>query len=86
MTAPFPQFRKNITGTSYYQITSEIHMIEWQKLGSRILRHELNVSILPERLLIADILACSQGHYEIVSQMDFQLAVNEDPTEYGKLT
>ncbi len=60
-------------------------MIEWQKLGSRIIRHELSVSILPERLLIADILSCSQGHYEIVSEIDFHIAVKQDPTDYGKL-
>jgi hypothetical protein len=75
MTVSFPQFRKNISGTSYYKITAANHMIEWQKMGSHMLRHELNAAILPERLLVEDILSCSQGHYEIVSEIEFHSVI-----------
>ena len=50
-------------------------MIEWQKMGSHMLRHELNAAILPERLLVEDILSCSQGHYEIVSEIEFHSVI-----------
>jgi hypothetical protein len=63
MVYSYPQFRKNTTGTSYYQITSEHHLVEWQKLGGKLLRHEIEARILPEKLLIADILACVNNHY-----------------------
>ena len=78
MTDSFPQFRKNKTGTSYYQITSEHHLIEWQRLGTRMLRHELNASILPERLLIADLLNCSEGHYDRISKSEFNSATGQE--------
>jgi hypothetical protein len=78
MDDPFPQFRKNITGTSYYQITSEDHLVEWQRLGSRMIRHELNAAILPERLLIADLLNCSEGHYERISSSEFYSAIGQN--------
>ena len=78
MTDSFPQFRKNITGTSYYQITSELHIIEWQRLGARMLRYELNATILPERLLISDLLSCSEGHYERISKSEFISATGQE--------
>jgi hypothetical protein len=78
MEYSYPQFRKNTSGKSYYQITSDHHMIEWQQLGSRMLRHELHASILPERLLIADLLACASGHYEKISEKEFNTIVAQD--------
>lgn len=78
MADSFPQFRKNITGTSFYQITSEVHLVEWQRLGSRMIRHEMNASILPERLLIADLLSCNTGHYERMSELEFYSAIEQN--------
>jgi hypothetical protein len=78
MADSFPQFRKNITGTSYYQISSEHQLIEWQRLGHRLLRHEMNATILPERLLIEDLLNCNEGHYERISKEEFNSATNQE--------
>jgi hypothetical protein len=78
MEDSFPQFRKNITGTSFYQITSEVHLVEWQRLGSRLIRHEMNATILPERLLIEDLLSCNTGHYERMSEVEFHSAINQN--------
>jgi len=78
MEISYPQFRKNTTGKSYYQITSDRHMIEWQQLGSRMIRHELTASILPEKLLIQDLLSSDNGHYEIISESEFNLATKQD--------
>ena len=74
MEYSYPQFRKNTSGKSYYQITSDRHMVEWQQLGSLLIRHEMNATILPEKLLIADLLACTDGHYESISESAFKLA------------
>jgi len=57
-------------------------MIEWQQLGLRMIRHELNASILPERLLIADLLDCRDGHYEIITHHEFKTATGQEPQEY----
>ena len=78
MVYTYPQFRKNTTGRSYYQITSELHIIEWQRLGTRMLRHEMNATILPERLLISDLLSCSEGHYERISKSEFNSATGQE--------
>jgi hypothetical protein len=78
MEISYPQFRKNTSGKSYYQITSDQHMIEWQQLGSRMLRHEVTASILPEKLLIQDLIACNNGHYVIISEAEFKSAIGED--------
>jgi hypothetical protein len=53
-------------------------MIEWQQLGSRMIRHELTASILPEKLLIQDLLSSDNGHYEIISESEFNLATKQD--------
>lgn len=53
-------------------------MIEWQQLGSRMLRHEVTASILPEKLLIQDLIACNNGHYVIISEAEFKSAIGED--------
>jgi hypothetical protein len=75
MSFSFPQFRKNTTGTNYYQITSFEHVAEWQQLGSKWLRLEVHAKILPERLLIQDLLECSNGHYDTITEQEFQEAV-----------
>jgi hypothetical protein len=77
MEYSYPQFRKNTSGKSFYQITSDRHLVEWQQLGSILMRHEMNASILPEKLLIADLLACTDGHYEIISEREFKLATEQ---------
>ncbi|MFM9005532.1 MAG: hypothetical protein ACKOSR_08530 [Flavobacteriales bacterium] len=75
MDFTFPQFRKNTTGTSFYQITSASHLLEWQRIGSRLVKHEIEARILPERTLIADLLHCSNGHYIVIDEPEWRLAV-----------
>jgi len=77
MSFSYPQFRKNITEKNYYQITSPHHVIEWQKLGSGWIRHELQARILPERLLVEDLLACANEHYLAIDAVEFSKAVGE---------
>jgi hypothetical protein len=52
-------------------------MIEWQQLGKKFLRHELHASILPERLLITDLLECTLGHYEVISHEELLAAIED---------
>jgi len=52
-------------------------MIEWQQLGKKFLRHELQASILPERLLITDLLECTSGHYEVISREELLSAIKD---------
>lgn len=52
-------------------------MIEWQQLGKTFLRHELHASILPERLLITDLLECTSGHYVVISREELLAAIED---------
>jgi hypothetical protein len=52
-------------------------MIEWQQLGNKFLRHELNATILPERLLISDLLECTSGHYEVISSEELPTDIKD---------
>jgi hypothetical protein len=75
MSFSYPQFRKNIIEKNYYQIISANDVIEWQQLGSRWIRHELHAAILPERVLIADLLACTNAHYIAIDEAEFKQAL-----------
>lgn len=75
MAFTYPQFRKNTTGKSYYQITSENHLLEWQRLGNNWLKHELHATILPEKNLISDLLHCTDNHYQVISENEYMSAL-----------
>lgn len=64
-------YRRSSSGKSYYRIDSEAHLLEIQQVGSRWLKHELHAAILPERLLIADIIACAEGHFVTINAVEF---------------
>jgi hypothetical protein len=77
MDFTFPQFRKNTSGTSFYQITSASHMVEWQRIGSHLVKHEIEARILPERTLIADLLYCTGGHYEVIDEHEWRRTIEQ---------
>lgn len=68
----FPIYRKLINGKSFYRIDAMDRLTELQQLGNRWLKHELHAKILPERLLISDILENENGQYENCTVEDFE--------------
>lgn len=77
MSFSYPQFRKNTSEKSYYQITSSVAFVEWQRLGTRWIHHEVEATILPEKLLIADLLSCENGHYLVIDEAEFRHATEQ---------
>ena len=72
MNLDFPQYRKLSNDKSYYKICSVHQMQEVQVSGSRFSVHELHAKILPERLLITDILNNDNGHFLTISEQEYQ--------------
>ncbi len=50
-------------------------MTEYQLIGSRYAVHRLSVSILPERVLLADMIANADGIYPRISEEDYRSRV-----------
>lgn len=68
----FPQYRKLSNGLSYYKISSETHLLELQRIGSRWMQYEIMAKILPERILIQDILEKEGKRYEDIEAQEFE--------------
>ena len=71
----FPIYCESLGGTSLYCIESDTLMTEYQRIGSKYLVHRLEVKILPERLLIADMLANEGQRWPRLSAGDYRLRV-----------
>jgi hypothetical protein len=74
MSIHYPIYRKSLSGKSYYRIASAQQMVELQQIGSRWIIHEIEAKILPERVLIDDLIACRDGLYIEISAEDFNIA------------
>lgn len=53
-------------------VHSPEHLTEFQQFGARLLEHEVHAKILPDRLLIQDVLGCEGGRWVEVSAADFE--------------
>jgi hypothetical protein len=67
----FPQFRRLANGRSYYKIHDTQHMEEVQVMGRFWMVHTLHAKILPERVLIADILSLTDRRWEEITEHQY---------------
>jgi hypothetical protein len=67
----FPQYRRLSNGKSYYEILSESEMREISLSGRRWTEYNITAKILPERLLIGDLLEQRYAHYELITEKEF---------------
>lgn len=68
----FPIYCESISGGSLYCIESDTLMTEYQRIGSKYTVHRVQVSILPERVLIADMVANEGGRWPRISAVDYR--------------
>lgn len=68
----FPQYRKYSNGQSYFKIVSETEFIELKIFGSMFEIHHINAKILPERVMIADMLNDYKNFAEAISQQEYE--------------
>jgi hypothetical protein len=67
----FPQYRRLSNGKSYYEINSQDEMREITVSGKRWTEYVITAKILPERVLIGDLIDLRYAHYELISEKDF---------------
>lgn len=72
MNGEFPQFRKLSNEKSYYRIDSAQELTEIQRIGDKYMVHRLIARILPEKLLIADLLASDGSNYVRIGAEEFR--------------
>lgn len=78
MPAEYPIYRKSLSEKSFYAVIAEDQCIEIQLIGSKRLRHEIHARILPDRLLIRDVIDCADGRYLPITATEFA-AMEEKP-------
>jgi hypothetical protein len=67
----FPQYRRLSNGKSYYEILSDSEMREISLSGRRWTAYTVIAKILPERLLLSDLLEQRYAHYELITEKEF---------------
>lgn len=67
----FPQYRKLANDLSYYEIVSADFLKEIQRMGNRWTEYEIKAKILPERLLIEDVLNNEGERYDTITKHEF---------------
>jgi hypothetical protein len=67
----FPQYRRLSNGKSYYEILSDSEMREISLSGRRWTEYTVIAKILPERLLLSDLLEQRYAHYELITEKEF---------------
>lgn len=60
-------------GRSFYAITPPDSYLEYQVIGQKYILHEIVAKILPERMLIHDILHDEMGRYREISASEFKM-------------
>lgn len=68
----FPQYRKYNNNQSYFKIISETEIVELKIFGKFYELHHIQAKILPERIMIADLL---------IDYKNFALEINESEFE-----
>ena len=69
----FPQFRKYVSGASFFRINSTEHFDEIKKMPSGYVHYSFQVKILPDRHYINDMLNCENEYWVEISESDFEL-------------
>ena len=72
----FPQYRKYSNGQSYFKIVSETEIIELKIIGSMYALYHIHAKILPERVMIADLLYGYKSFAEVIDEQAYELKWN----------
>lgn len=69
----FPVFRKYSNNKSYFKIDNPSKLTEVQRIGKYYVIHSLEAKILPERILIQDLIGLNSIGVETVDQEEYEL-------------
>ena len=68
----YPQFRKYVHGRTYFKIISPTEFEEIHILGDKHIIHHFIAKILPDRNYIYDLTQNYQGHWEVITEKEYQ--------------
>lgn len=68
----FPQYRKYVTGTSYFKIVSEKLFEETQLIGKKKFVTTIEAKQYPEMLRIKDMLECKDNSWMVCSEEEYK--------------
>jgi len=67
----FPQYRKYKNELSYFKIIGKDHFIEWKKMTLEWEEIEIEATILPDRVFIADMLIEPSEYWDTISEQQY---------------
>jgi hypothetical protein len=67
----FPQYRCYPHKRTWYAVQSATHFLELSVTGKYYTLHEVQALQYPEKLRIADMLACADGHWISVTEEEY---------------
>ncbi|QQR85433.1 MAG: hypothetical protein IPJ76_12535 [Flavobacteriales bacterium] len=70
-----PVYRRSANGRNFYRILSGTAFTEVQLIGSRSIVHDVVAATYPERVLIADMVAMTDGHFLPCTPAEFDEAM-----------
>ena len=71
----FPQYRKYPTNSAFFKIESVTKFEELSIMGKRYSLLQFEAKIHPDRMRIADMLSCHNGHWETIEEEVYRTKV-----------
>lgn len=68
----FPQFRKYSNNKSYFKILSQTQWEELQIVGKKVLVHQMEVKILPDRNFMMDMMSNEGNRWVIIDEKEYE--------------
>ena len=71
----FPIYRKYNGIDVWFKILSPTHFIEYKKMGSKLIKHEVIAKIFPEKQFIQDLINCHEDRWERTTENELKLFI-----------
>ncbi|MCH2234255.1 MAG: hypothetical protein MK078_08375 [Crocinitomicaceae bacterium] len=68
----FPLYRKYKEIDVWFKINSDSSFIEIKKVGTKVLKTEVEAEIFPEKQFIQDMILCFEGRWEKISEQEYE--------------
>ena len=68
----FPLYRKYKEIDVWFKINSDSSFIEIKKVGTKVLKTEVEAEIFPEKQFIQDMISCFEGRWEKISEQEYE--------------
>lgn len=72
----FPIYRKYKGIDVWFKINGLTNFIEYKKMGTKLITHEVNAKIYPEQQFIRDMIDCYEDRWEIVEADEILFFIN----------